>query len=241
VATHNGSKYVLAQLASIVDQLDAADEIVVVDDASTDQTPELIAALNEPRVRLIRLTTNVGYVAAFEHALGAARYDLILLADQDDEWVPGRVQLMRTALAEHAVVAGNLVTLNGPDAIRGPYGQRSWRLRSTDSPRKWRNTVGILVGNRPYYGSAMGLNRQALDIALPFPGIRESHDLWIALCGNQLGSIRHLEENVTARRYHDSNQTPERPRVLPAVLRSRLMLLRLIRVARSRIAAGKRR
>jgi glycosyltransferase involved in cell wall biosynthesis len=82
----------------------------------------------------------------------------------------------------------------------------------------------------------MGLRRDALTVVLPFPPyLRESHDLWFALCGNQLRSIAHLANAVTARRYHDSNQTPERPRALPVVLRSRLLLLRLLLEARSRV------
>lgn len=241
MATHNGSSYVLAQLASILEQLEPDDEVVVVDDASTDDTVNLITSVEDPRVRLEALPVNVGYVAAFERALTSARHDLFLLADQDDEWEPNRVQAMRVALAERAVVAGNLSTLNGPATIPGPYGQRSWRLRAGDSQRHRRNVLGILAGNRPYFGSAMGLTRQAAAIALPFPGIRESHDLWIAICGNELRSIRHLDQNVTARRYHDNNQTPERPRALPVVLRSRATLIRLIGEARRRVSDRRQR
>lgn len=236
IATHNGSRYLLDQLTSILQQLEQFDEVVVVDDASTDNTTQVIADLNDPRVRLIELTTNVGYVAAFERALNEARNDRLLLSDQDDLWLPGRVELMRAALDTNQVVAGNLTTLDGPASIPGPYRQTDWRLDPRDSTRRWRNTIAVLAGNRPYFGSAMGLHRDALRVILPFPGyLRESHDLWIALCGIRLGSIAHLDAAVTARRYHDSNQTPERPRALPALLRSRTLMLRLIGEARRRV------
>ena len=81
----------------------------------------------------------------------------------------------------------------------------------------------------------MGLHRDALTVVLPFPSfLNESHDLWIALCGIHLKSIRHLDQAVTARRFHESNQTPLRPRALPIVLRSRLLVLRLTRTAIAR-------
>jgi glycosyltransferase involved in cell wall biosynthesis len=236
MATYNGSKFVLAQISTILPQLLEGDELVVVDDASSDNTAELVEGLADPRIRLIRQSPNRGYVATFQRALTEAHNDLLLLADQDDEWLPGRVEVMRTALASAKVVAGNLITLDGPESVPGPYGQRSWRLDATDSRRRWRNTLAILAGNRPYFGSAMGLRRDALSVVLPFPEIlKESHDLWIALCGIHLGSMTHLAEDVTARRYHDSNQTPQRPRSLPVVLRSRLVLVSLIGEARRRV------
>jgi glycosyltransferase involved in cell wall biosynthesis len=241
MAAHNGRAFIGAQLESILGQLRAGDEVVVVDDASFDDTPDLVESLHDPRVRLIRLTENVGYVRAFERALIEAKGDHILLSDQDDVWPPGRIEAMRAELDQAAVVAGNLTTLDGPDAIRGPYGQPAWRLRPADSRRRWGNTIGILAGNRPYFGSAMGLNRDALAVVLPFPAyLDESHDLWIALCGIHLGSIEHLAQAVTTRRLHDSNATPVRPRALPLVLRSRLLMLRLTAdaMARARRAAG---
>lgn len=235
MATYNGSQHITAQIHSILPQLREDDELIVVDDASSDNTADLVDTIDDPRIRLIRGSRNVGYVAAFERALKEATHDLFLLSDQDDVWTPGRVTLMRHALHSSAVVAGNLVTLDGPGSITGPYGQRSWRLRSRDSTRTWSNTFGILVGNRPYYGSAMGLRRDALELALPFPDLQESHDLWLALCGIHLHSIQHLDEPVTARRFHESNQTPQRPRAIPVVIKSRLRLFRQVLIVRSRV------
>lgn len=237
MATYNGAAYVRDQLESIVSQLEPDDEVVIVDDASRDGTVEVINSIGDPRIRVVQRQVNRGYVAAFEQAIEMATRDLVLLADQDDIWLAGRVALMRSALLDCAVVAGNLVTLGGPDRITGPWGQDSWRLRSSDSGRTWRNRLAILAGNRPYYGSAMGLNREALRIAIPFPNLPESHDLWIALCGIQLRSMRHLDQPVTARRFHGTNQTPARPRAPLVVLRARLRLLRLIGEARRRASS----
>lgn len=236
MATHNGLSYLADQISTILPQLAEADEVVVVDDASTDGTREFLEQLSDRRVRVICLKRNVGYVRAFERALNESHNDLLLLSDQDDEWLPGRVQAMRTALSSAQVVAGNLATLGGPGSIPGPYGQRAWRLDPAASTRRWRNTLGILAGNRPYFGSAMGLRREALAVVLPFPEyLRESHDLWIALCGITLGSMTHLRECVTARRYHESNASSLRPRAILAVLHSRVMVLRLACGAQRRI------
>lgn len=239
LATHNGSAFLMDQVASILVQLGDTDELVVIDDASTDTTLNVLREIGDPRLRVIAQSPNRGYVATFERALAEARGDILLLSDQDDVWLPGRVEAMRAALSDASVVAGNLTTLDGPARIPGPYGQLDWRLHAHDSAATWRNTMGLLAGNRPYFGSAMGLRRDALALALPFPSfLRESHDLWLALCGIHADAMVHLDDRVTARRYHDNNATPMRPRGLAAALRSRLILVRLIGIARQRRRRG---
>lgn len=231
MATYRGSQLVEEQLASILEQLGPDDEVVVVDDASPDATADVVAAIGDPRIRLVRAPVNRGYVRTFEAALGLARGDVVFLADQDDIWRPGRVAAMRAALAEADVVATNLATLGQGDTLRGPFGQPDWHLRAADSGHHTRNVLGILAGNRPYFGCAMAVRRSALTGILPIPGfLTESHDLWIALWGNLNGSIRHLEIRSLDRRLHGDNQTPDRPRGIAAVLRSRLTLLRSIGV-----------
>lgn len=229
MATYNGEAYVEEQLASILAQLAPTDEVVVVDDASTDGTAERVRAMADARITLTVAPANRGYVRTFEHALRLAAGDHVYLADQDDVWTPGRVEAMSRSLATHDVVATNLATLGVGDGLRGPFGQPDWRLRSDGSRRHVRNLLGILAGNRPYYGCAMAVRREALDAILPFPAyLTESHDLWIAVYGNVARSIEHLELRSLERRLHGDNQTPTRPRGIAMVLRSRLMLLRAV-------------
>lgn len=241
MATYNGSRYVVEQVESILEQLADDDQLVVVDDASHDGTADLVEQVGDPRARIVRHERNQGYVASFEEALRLADGEVVLLADQDDVWRPGRVAAMAQALVGHDVVATNLATLGGPERIRGPYGQQDWHLRSGASASRVRNILGILAGNRPYYGSAMGVRRSALPHVLPFPEfLDESHDLWIALYGNVMGSMAHLELRSVERRFHTSNASPERPRGLATVLRSRLLLLRCTNELISRRRAARR-
>lgn len=227
LATYNGAAYVSEQVDSILSQLAPGDEVVLVDDASRDDTLARVRAIADDRLRVIARTQNRGYVRTFEQALEEATGDVLLLSDQDDLWLPGRVDAMVRALTHGAdVVATDLATLGGPDRIPGPYGQSDWHLRPADSGRRVRNVIGILAGNRPYYGCAMGLTRAARDRVLPFPTfLTESHDLWIALDANIRGRLRHLPLRSVARRFHDENASPARPRGPVQVLRARLMLL----------------
>lgn len=239
LATWNGAAYVGEQLTSILEQLAPGDEVVVVDDASADTTPDVVAALADPRITLIRRDVNRGYVRTFEEALRAATGDVLLLSDQDDVWLPGRVEAMVSALHDTDVVASNLTTLGGPETLIGPFGQADWRVRAADDAHHPRNVAKILAGMMPYYGCAMGVRREALTTVLPFPDwLTESHDLWLGLYGNLAGSISHLDRRTVARRKHGENQTPDRPRGVVPVLRSRLMLIRSIRELRRRLQAS---
>lgn len=242
MATYCGREFVAEQIASILTQLGPDDELVIIDDASPDDTVEVLRSIDDPRIRLHCRDYNLGYVRTFAEALELASGEYLLLSDQDDVWTPDHVELMVAALRTSAVVATNLGTLAGPEAIRGPYGQQDWRLSSASSGHRLRNVLGILAGNMPYYGCAMGLRADTRARgALPIPDFMpESHDLWFALYGNLAGSMRHLDQRTVQRRFHESNQTPNRPRGLRAVLASRLRLIRCIGVLLSRLKKADR-
>ena len=229
MATYNGAGFVAEQVDSILAQLGPDDELVVVDDASTDDTVGVLRSLADDRVRLVESPVNRGYVATFEQALLGCRHDLLLLADQDDVWPEGRVDALVAGLERADVVAGNVALLGSGRPLTSPFGAEGWVLRADDSTRHARNVGGVLAGMRPYYGCAMGMRRAALETALPFPSfLVESHDLWLALVGNLRRSTVHVDDVVVLRRVHDSNETPDRPRGVVPALRSRLMLLRSV-------------
>lgn len=223
MATYRGESFVREQLESILAQLGENDEVVVVDDSSPDRTASVVESVGDPRVRLVKAASNRGYVRTFEHAVGLSRGEFIFLSDQDDVWIPGRVELMLKALSSHLVVASNF-DMHGS-------APRPWipRLRSADSGRHLANLAAILVGYRAYYGCGMAFRREALGYFSPIPSyLRESHDLWLAICGNVAGSIAHLDESTIYRRLHDENQTPAGWRSLPKIIVARVILLRLM-------------
>jgi glycosyltransferase involved in cell wall biosynthesis len=228
LAAHNGADLIGDQVRSILDQLGPDDELVVVDDASTDATVEVVESFGDTRIIVHRAGTNVGSVRTFERALGLARGAYLLLADQDDVWVPGRLAAMVAALDADGVVATSV-------SVLGEEGPPRWPLRAADSHRYAANVGAVLVGVRWYFGCAMGLRRDLLPLVLPFPAwLTESHDLWIGLVGNVTREMAHLEPPSVERRLHGANQTPLRWRSLPTILRARVMLARCLVEARRR-------
>lgn len=235
MATYNGERFLRPQIESILQELEPQDELVVVDDASTDGTLAALASFADPRIRVHARSDNRGYVRTFEEALELSTGDVVLLSDQDDVWVPGRRALFVSALETSAIAASNLVLLGSDEPLPNPLTRRPWRLRADRSRQGVRNALRILAGMAPYYGCAMAIRRDVVDRVLPFPAyLDESHDLWLALFGNAHRTMTHIEAPTIRRRVHDANASPSRPRGIRAVLRARVMLLRAWGTARRR-------
>lgn len=230
MASYRGALYIGEQISSILQELGPNDELVIVDDASPDTTVDVIREFKDPRILLIQNASNSGYVRTFEKAILASKGEFIFLSDQDDVWVSGRVNHMLEGLRGSAMVATNFAMLGD--------GPRPWipPLKSTMDSRRLANLLGIMIGYRAYYGCGMAFRRDLIPVLTPIPAyVRESHDLWFAICGNMARSIAHLEAPSLLRRLHDQNETPSGFRSLRRIMAARVMLGRLLVEASRRL------
>jgi hypothetical protein len=128
---------------------------------------------------------------------------------------------MLTALEEDLMVVSNCRHFGGKS---GRF--HDIRLRSTDSRKHLRNLFGIIIGYRLHWGCAMAFKSELKELALPFPShMSESHDQWLAMCGNIAGSIAYLEDETILHRLHDENLTPRKMRGIGKIVRARAMFL----------------
>lgn len=219
VATFNGASYVRQQLVTILEDISPTDEIIVVDDGSSDRTTSIIFEIDDPRILLHRNSTNQGHVRAFERAIALAGGKIVCLADQDDLWPKGRTAKLAEALGDFDVVAGRFAILP-LSAAANPSG-----LRADDSAHPWRNIGGLALGRRDYYGSVMAFRAPLRRYLLPIPRYVEAHDHWLALTGAICGKLGHVEDVVVLRRLHDANLSPRTRRTLIPMLKTRAILL----------------
>ncbi|MBV8478954.1 MAG: glycosyltransferase family 2 protein [Actinobacteria bacterium] len=91
MAVHNGEPFVSETLRSVIDQTFSDFELVVVDDASTDRTVEIVEGFDDPRVRVLRNEHNVGQVPSLNRGLREAVGEYVARIDADDVCLPERL------------------------------------------------------------------------------------------------------------------------------------------------------
>src|SRR5579871_4868818 len=100
MAVHNGAAYITPAIESVLAQLHATDELLIVDDRSTDATLSVVASFADPRVQVLA-APRAGVSAARNAGLARATGEFIAFLDADDEWLPGRHEAMLAHLTAH--------------------------------------------------------------------------------------------------------------------------------------------
>ena len=103
IASHNFGQYITEAVMSILTQGVDDLEVIVVDDASTDDTRERLARITDPRLR-VEYLPKVGVGAARNHGLRTARGRFIAFLDADDRWCPGKLTAQLAVLCSEPEV-----------------------------------------------------------------------------------------------------------------------------------------
>lgn len=179
--SYQGAKYIEEQLDTILVTLGEEDEVVISDDGSTDGTREILTRYQQQdaRVRMID-GPKAGVKANVENALRACEGSYIFLADQDDIWMPDKVEKVMAAFETHGVglVVHDAIVTDG--ACREVILESFYSLKGSGAgvlKNIWRNT---------YIGCCMAFKRELLDEVLPIPNYIEMHDQWIGVINDQL-------------------------------------------------------
>ena len=196
LASFNGARFIGAQLASILASSEV-DEVLVADDGSTDGTPDIVAGMRDPRLRLLRGPRR-GVIANFEFLLGQARGEHLFLADQDDVWLEGKVEAMRDALRDADLAVCDCSVVDAELNVLHP----SFFAARGSGPgllkNFWRNS---------FLGCCMAFRRSVLAYALPFPAAAPMHDWWIGLQASRHGRVAFLPQRLMLYRRHGGNAT----------------------------------
>jgi glycosyltransferase involved in cell wall biosynthesis len=99
IPSYNRRHTLQRALRSVYAQSSAVDEVILVDDGSSDDSAAMVAR-EFPQVQVLR-QSNRGVSAARNRGIRAARYEWIALLDSDDSWLPHKIETLRTAAAAH--------------------------------------------------------------------------------------------------------------------------------------------
>jgi len=119
LATYNGSKYLKEQLDSFYNQTYKNFEVIVVDDVSTDDTVKILEQYKR-KYGLIYFvnSTNLGVTKNFEKAISMCSGEYIALADQDDIWLPKKLEILHKNIGDSSLIYSNACIINENSEIQ---------------------------------------------------------------------------------------------------------------------------
>jgi glycosyltransferase involved in cell wall biosynthesis len=202
MTTYNGSRFLVAQIESIMAQTRHPDEVVIVDDCSTDNSYEILQTYQAKYPGLIRVYQNLsrlGINKNFEKAAQLSTGALIFFSDQDDVWAPKKIQTMVDHFDGFSLLYSNAVIIDEHGHV------------ISDSELKF-NAVPVIAGNPLIYllqsnsisGHNILITRKLLHTAIPFsPNIVYDQWLGIVACLNK--GIGYIDDALVMHRMHNSN------------------------------------
>ena len=209
--TYNGAPYLEAQLASIDVQILRPARVLLRDDGSSDGTPALITRLQARYgawLQVLSADGNLGCTANVNRLLQATTAPYVALADQDDLWLPQKLEQalarMQQLEARHGASTPLLVhsDLELVDGQAQPLGCRYLQRQRLDPERT--DPVDLALTN-VVTGCTALLNRALLEQALPIPAEALMHDWWLALVASAFGQIALVDQPGVLYRQHGAN------------------------------------
>ncbi len=201
MSTYQGARFVREQLQSILSQLTPQGRVIVRDDGSSDRTADEVAALDDPRVTLT-VGTNLGFGQSFLTLLAQAPpdADMVMFSDQDDVWLPDKIERAWRHLAPLG-------------ATPGLYGSSQMlvdaELRPLHATPPWPRgpSLANALTENIITGCTAALNRPAVDLLqrAGVPGGVHFHDWWLYLVVSAFGTVVYDNQPALLYRQHGGN------------------------------------
>lgn len=210
MATYNGAQYIQDQLESLSNQTLLPYELIVCDDGSTDGTQSLIrefSASSPFPVRFYQNETNLGFADNFLRAGSLCRGDWIAFCDQDDVWLPEKLERCALEFADNSVV----FIVHSGEVVDRDLQPQGWQV-----PKLHQRTTRAALQCDPwgvFAGFATLIRRDVLALLNyenrprhPFlPGERQSHDRWTYFLASVFGSTTVIPDSLVLYRQHANN------------------------------------
>jgi glycosyltransferase involved in cell wall biosynthesis len=174
LAAYKGEQYISEQIDSILSQLGEHDELIISDDYPEGKTRDIILGYQseDKRVKYIE-GEGKGVIRNFENALKACGGDVIFLCDQDDVWLPDKVETVMAEFANGAqLVLHDASITDGALNVTNPSCFSVHGANASMCKNLLKNT---------FVGCCMAFTKDLLSETLPFPEGIAMHDWWIAL------------------------------------------------------------
>ncbi|AIF53731.1 glycosyltransferase family 2 protein [Pelosinus sp. UFO1] len=212
LCTYNGERYLQEQLDSILNQTLLPEEVIICDDQSSDNTWNILEKFKKQakfKVNLIRNDTNLGSTQNFAKAISLCSGDIIFLADQDDVWLPSKLQVIKEVFEKDQGVGMVFSDAIVTDEHLRPYPLSLWQCMKFDENMQKIVHQGRLSSKlikRGYVtGCTMAFQKKWRFLLEPFPEIW-IHDEWITFVTDLVSRVEFVPQKLIKYRKHDNQQ-----------------------------------
>jgi len=199
VATYNGATYLHQQLESIVQQTYKPSQIIIVDDASVDDTLRVANtfAAHHPEVMVVQNETRLGYIKNFEKGMLLANASYVALSDQDDIWMPHKLETLLANIGDQMLAYSDseLIDANGQ--------LLNQKMSSIKNQLAYHTPIMYAIGAWAP-GHAMLFKKELIDKAAPFPTL-VTHDFWLGFVATCYSRVVYVNEPLVHYRQHAQN------------------------------------
>ena len=211
---YNGAQYMRTQLDSILAQTHKVDEIIICDDASSDNTKEILEEYKNKHPNLFFIhfnKQNLGPTKNIDKALQACTGDILLLADQDDYWETNKVDTVVKWFDQNPNmhgVFGSGFLMNSKDELDNKYAlwdAMSFPYKKIESNIEVNNNLKLYINTveNAVTGATLAIRNNLPFLKKPFPVIKHLvHDRWLAMNLAETNSLGVLNEKLIRYRIH---------------------------------------
>lgn len=224
MCTYNGERYLVEQLNSLLTQTCLPNELVICDDGSTDGTLDILENFQKNvlvKVIIHKNETSLGTTKNFEKAIRLCTGGYIFPCDQDDVWLPTKVEVLTNYLNQHPNVEMVFSDAQLVDVKLNELNRAQWdvvRFKEVQL-EKWKSgkAINIMLGGNRVTGCTTAIRAKLVEVSVPFPtDIPETiHDTWLAWVATVRQTIMPLDVALVLYRQHEAQQIGSRPKVMP--------------------------
>ena len=210
LATYNGEKYVIEQIESILHQTYKNIRLLISDDCSTDDTRQILEQYQKKdnRIEIFFQEKNLGYIRNFAFLLNQVKNKYYMLSDQDDVWLPEKVEKSIQFLKQNNadLVFGDLKVvdkdLNTIYPSFGDFMKLNRKIKKCIDSYKVNYLYNCVTGCTILAKSSTITNI----LPLPHSSKYVVHDHWIGLMTSLNGKLAYMPEKYILYRQHGNNQ-----------------------------------
>lgn len=192
LCSYHGEAFLAEQLNSILQQNTPPSQVVICDDGSTDNTAYIAQQFAASAPFAVHYSTNthrLGVSANFKHAIQHCRGDIIVLADQDDIWLPNKLGVIAQTFAQKPTLGYVFSDAELIDGNKHDLHRRLWQETGFNAARQRSfaiDPIATLLRRNVVTGATMAFRSSVL-VALPTPSPTSVHDFWWAFFASILG------------------------------------------------------